>query len=326
MNQSDDLKRADPAPEPLSPGRALRLQAYGGTETLKVDIVPAPEPGPDQVLVQVKAAAVNGIDWKIREGYVRDKFKLSLPATLGIEMSGVVLQTGSDVKGVKVGDRVMAALGGLGAYADHLVIDADKLVKTPAALSDIDAAAVPVAATTAWQVLQVADFDLRGRRVLIHGAAGGVGSFAVQFAKAAGATVYATASTKSVAHVQALGADAVIDYQKQNFEHLASDIDLIVDLVGGPVVDKSWAILSRSGSLVSIAATDVVARAPEGRHGIWFSVRPDTARLATIAQQIADGLLRSTIAEVVAFDDLPSAIELNRTGHAPGKTVADLTR
>src|SRR5437660_1472490 len=134
--------------------------------------------------------------------------------------------------------------------------------------------------------------------------AGGVGSFAVQFAKTAGATVYATASTKSVAHVQALGADEVIDYQKQNFELLASDIDLIVDLVGGQVLDKSWAVLSPSGVLASIAATDVVSRAPAGRHGIWLSVKPNTARLATIAQEIADGSLRSTISEVVGFDDL----------------------
>ncbi|MEH2534145.1 NADPH:quinone reductase-like Zn-dependent oxidoreductase [Bradyrhizobium sp. AZCC 1588] len=326
MNPPDGFKSAPRRSEPLGSGRALRLQAYGGTESLKVDWVSAPEPGPDQVLVQVKAAGVNGIDWKIREGYVRDKFKLSLPATLGIEMAGVVLRTGSNVEGVRVGDRVMAALGGLGAYADHLLINAEKLVKTPAVLSDIDAAAVPVAAMTAWQVLQVADFDLRGRRVLIHGAAGGVGSFAVQFAKTAGATVYATASTKSVAHVQALGADEVIDYQKQNFELLASDIDLIVDLVGGQVLDKSWAVLSPSGVLASIAATDVVSRAPAGRHGIWLSVKPDTARLATIAQEIADGSLRSTISEVVGFDDLASAIERNRTGHAPGKIVLDLTR
>lgn len=320
------LEHATASTQPLGSGRALRLQAYGGIDSLKVDTVPAPEPGPDQVLVQVKAASVNGMDWKVREGYLRERFNLSLPATLGIEMSGVVLQIGSNVTGVSVGDRVMAALGGLGAYADYLVINPDKLVKTPAALSDIDAAAVPVAAMTAWQVLQVADFDLRGKRVLIHGAAGGVGSFAVQFAKAAGATVYATASTRSVAHVQALGADEVIDYQQQKFELVASDIDLVVDLVGGPVVDKSWAILSQNGILVSIAATDVVARTPEGRRGSWFSVKPDTARLATIAQQIADGSLRSMIAEVVAFGDLPEAIERNRTGHAPGKAVADFTR
>ncbi|MGX7873868.1 NADP-dependent oxidoreductase [Mesorhizobium sp. ORM6] len=310
----------------MTTGRALRLHAYGGPETLTVDQVAASEPGPGEVLVSVKAAAVNGIDWKIREGYLRERFKLTLPATLGIEMAGIVLQTGPDVTRVKAGDRVMAALGGVGAYADHLVINAEKLIKTPANLSDIDAAALPVAAMTAWQVLQVPEFDLRGKRVLIHGAAGGVGSFAVQFAKAAGATVYATASTKSVAHVQALGADEVIDYQKQKFELVASNIDLVVDLVGGPVVDRSWAILSHNGILVSIAATDVVARSPEGSRGVWFSVKPDTARLATIAQQVADGFLRSVIAEVVAFEDLAEAIERNRTGHAPGKTVADFTR
>ena len=115
----------------------------------------------------------------------------------------------------------------------------------------------------------------------------------------------------------------MIDYQKQKFELVASNIDLVVDLVGGPVVDKSWVILSHNGILVSIAATDVVARAPEGRRGVWFSVKPDTAQLA---QQVADGSLRSVIAEVVAFEDLAKAIERNRTGHAPGKTVADFTR
>jgi NADPH:quinone reductase-like Zn-dependent oxidoreductase len=326
MTSSNDLERAAPLSHPPGSGRALRLQAYGGTESLQVDIVAAPEPGPDQVLVQVKAAGVNGIDWKIRQGYLRDMFKLPLPATLGIEMSGIVLQTGSNVKSVAVGDRVMAALGGLGAYADHLVIDAEKLVKTPVGLSDIDAAAIPVAAMTAWQILQVPEFDLRGKRVLIHGAAGGVGSFAVQFAKAAGATVFATASTSSVPHVQALGADLVIDYRTQNFEQVVSDVNFVIDLVGGEVVDKSWAILSANGLLVSTAATDLAARTPEGRNGIWFSLRPDTAHLATIAQQVAAGTLRSSIGEVVAFKDLPAAIERNRTGHAPGKIVADFTR
>jgi NADPH:quinone reductase-like Zn-dependent oxidoreductase len=326
MTQSADLKRADSTSEPLAPGRALRLQAYGGPEFLTVDRVSAPEPGPGKVLVQVKAAGVNGLDWKIREGYVRNTFKLALPATLGIEMAGGVLRTGPGVKDLKPGDRVMAALGGCGAYADHLVIDAEKLVLTPAALSDVEAAAIPVAAMTAWHVLQAADFDLAGRRMLIHGAAGGVGGFAVQFAKAAGAIVYATASTRSLPHVRALGADEVIDYKQQNFELLARDIDLVVDLVGGEVVDRSWALLSPDGLLVSIAAPDVVSRAPQGRRGVFLSNKPDTARLAAIAQQVAAGALQSTIAEVVGFDDLPFAIERNRTGHAPGKIVADLTR
>jgi NADPH:quinone reductase-like Zn-dependent oxidoreductase len=325
MSQYPDFKRAGANSEPLVPGRALRLHAYGGPESLTVDRVPVPEPGPGMVLVQVKAAGVNGLDWKIREGYVRS-FNLTLPATLGIEMAGVVLRTGPGVEGLKSGDRVMAALGGLGAYADHLVIRAEKLVLTPTSLSDVQAAAIPIAAMTAWHVIQAADFDLIGRRVLIHGAAGGVGGFAVQFAKAAGATVYATASTKSLPHVLALGADEVIDYRQQKFELIARDIDFVVDLVGGDVVDRSWAILTPDGLLVSIAATDLASRTQQGRRSVFLSNKPDTARLVTIAQQVADGTLTSTIGEVVSFDDLSSAIERNRTGHAPGKIVADFTR
>jgi NADPH:quinone reductase-like Zn-dependent oxidoreductase len=326
MTQSVYLKRDVSSTEPLAPGRAVRLQAYGGLESLKVDFVAAAEPGPGEVLVGVKAAAVNGIDWKIREGYLRERFKLTLPATLGIEMAGVVLRTGPGVTAVKSGDRVTAALGGVGAYADHLVINAEKLVLTPSALSDVEAAAIPVAAMTAWHIIQAADSGLSGRRVLIHGAAGGVGSFAVQFAKAAGATVFATASTDSLSHVRALGADEVIDYKHQKFELLVRDIDFIVDLVGGEIVDRSWAVLSPDGLLVSIAATDLASRTPPGRRGVFFSNKPDTARLAAIVQQIASGTLTSTIAEVVSLEDLPTAIERNRTGHAPGKIVADFSR
>ncbi len=304
----------------------MRLQRYGDADALVVDIVAVPEPAAGQVLVQVTAVGVNGIDWKIREGYLRERFKLSLPATLGIEMAGVVLRTGDGVEGWTAGDRVMAALGGVGAYADHLVIDAGKLVATPAALTDVEAAAIPIAAMTAWHVIQTADFDLKGRRVLIHGAAGGVGGFAVQFAKAAGATVYATASTASLAHVRALGADEVIDYKQQRFEQVTGDMDFVVDLVGGDVVERSWSVLSPDGLLVSIAAPDVVSRTPDDRRGVFVSNKPDTTRLAAIVGQVAAGTLRSTIAEVVGFNDLAAAIERNRTGHAPGKIVVDLTR
>lgn len=306
-------------------GRALRLQAYGGPEALAVDQVSSPEPGPGEVLVSVKAAAVNGIDWKIREGHLSERFRLTLPATLGIEMAGVVLRTGPGVTHVKAGDRVMAALGGVGAYTDFLVINADKLVLTPEGLTDVEAAAIPVAAMTAWHVIQAADFNLYGRRVLIQGAAGGVGGFAVQFAKMAGATVHATASTTSLQHVLTLGADDVTDYRQQTLEHLTGQFDLVVDLVGGKALDPCWELLAPGALLVSIAAPDVVARAPQGRRGVFLSNKPDTARLASIAQQVASGTLQSTIAEVIGLDDLPSAIERLRTGHAPGKIVADFT-
>jgi NADPH:quinone reductase-like Zn-dependent oxidoreductase len=311
-------------PTPI--GRALRLQAYGGPETLVVDQVTATEPGPGEVLVSVKAAAVNGIDWKIREGYLRERFKLTLPSTLGIEMAGIVLQTGPGVTQVKAGDRVMAALGGVGAYTDFLVINAEKLVLTPEGLSDVEAAAIPVAAMTARHVIEAVDFDLSGRRVLIQGAAGGVGGFAVQFAKEAGAFVYGTASTTSLQYVRDLGADEVIDYRTQTLEHLKGRIDFVVDTVGGKALDYCWPLLSSDGLLLSIAAPDVVSRAPAGQRGVFLSNKPDTARLATIARQVAAGKLRSNVGEIVGFDQLSSAIENNRTGHPPGKIVADLTR
>ncbi|MGM7972756.1 NADP-dependent oxidoreductase, partial [Yersinia enterocolitica] len=251
MNHSPTPDRGN-TNEQQTRGRALRLHTYGGPEALKVDQVSSPEPGPGEVLVSVKAAAVNGIDWKIREGHLRERFKLTLPATLGIEMAGVVIRTGHDVTNVKPGDRVMAALGGVGAYTDFLVIDAEKLVLTPAGLSDVQAAAIPVAAMTAWHVIQAADFDLSGKRVLIQGAAGGVGGFAVQFAKMAGATVHATASTTSLQHVRAMGADDVTDYRQQTLENLADQIDPVVELVGGKALDPSWVQMAPGGVFVSI--------------------------------------------------------------------------
>ncbi|WP_416407183.1 NADP-dependent oxidoreductase [Agrobacterium rosae] len=325
MNQTATSEQSNSI-EQTTNGRALRLQTYGGPETMTVDQVAVSEPGPGEVLVAVKAAAVNGIDWKIREGHLRERFKLTLPATLGIEIAGVVLRIGHGVTQFKAGDRVLAALGGVGAYTDFLVVDAAKLVLTPEGLSDIEAAAIPVAAMTAWHVIQAVDFDLSGRRVLIQGAAGGVGGFAVQFAKATGAFVYGTASTNSLQHVLNLGADEVIDYRTQTLEHLAGQIDFVVDTVGGKALDQSWALLSPGGLLVSIAAPDAVSRAPEARRGVFLSNKPDTARLAAIAQQVADGKLKSTVAEIVGFEDLASAIERNRTGHRPGKIVADFTR
>ena len=307
--------------------RAVRIHSYGGPEVVGIDLIDAPaRPGAGEVLVRVHAAGVNGLDWKVREGFVRDVYPLAMPATLGIELSGVVLQVGADVTTLKIGDRVMGPLGGLGAYADQVVAVADRLSLTPSGLSDLEAAAIPVAALTAWQVLQASSLDLNGRRVLVHGAAGAVGGFVVQFATAAGATVIATASGRSADHVGRIGADEVIDYRTERFEDRLQDLDLVVDLIGGEVVDRSWSTLSPNGVLISTAAPDLQRRTPAGRKGVWFMMRPDAERLRAIADQVAAGELVSTIAEVVAFSDIPAAIERNRTGHAPGKIVVDFTR
>jgi NADPH:quinone reductase-like Zn-dependent oxidoreductase len=310
----------------MKPNRALRIHAYGGPDGLKLDEIPVPIPAAGQVLVQVKAAGVNGLDWKIREGFVRDAFPLALPAVLGIELAGVVIQTGPGVSRLKVGGRVMGSLGGLGAYADYVAIDEAKLSLTPEPLTDVAAAALPVATLTAWQALRADGEVYPGQRVLIHGAAGGVGGFAVQFAKAAGATVFATASATSREHVLSLGADTVIDRSSDRFEDRVKDIDLVLDLVGGETLDRSWQVLTPDGVIVSTAAPDVAARAPTGRRGRWFMMQGDPQRLRAIADAVISGTVRSTIAEVTGFAGLAAAIERNQRGHAPGKMVLDLTR
>ena len=306
--------------------KAYRIHAYGGPEVLKLDQAPIPTPAAGQVLVKVGAAGVNGLDWKVREGYVRDAFPLALPATLGIELAGVVAGVGPGTLRLKLGDRVMGPLMGQGAYAEFAVVDEVKLALTPEGLSDIEAAAIPVAALAAWQALRAAGEIRPGQRILIHGAAGGVGGFAVQFAKAAGAVVLAVASAASAAYVKSLGADVVIDRDAERFEDRAAGVDLVLDLVGGEALDRSWSVLAADGAVVSTAAPDIAARTPAGRRGLWFMMRPDHAQLREIAEGVVEGKFRSTLAEVVAPTDLPAALQRNMTGHAPGKMVADFAR
>lgn len=305
--------------------RALTLQTYGGTASTQASAMAAPAAGPGQVLVRVRAAGVNGLDWKVREGYVRDVFPLQLPTVLGLELAGVVEAVGASVTRFKAGDRVMGPLGGLGAYSDLVAVNEVNLAPTPEALDDVTAAAMPVAALTAWQSLHMAGSVVPGQRVLIQGAAGGVGAFAVQFAKRLGAFVAATASGKDLDVVRALGADQVIDFQTQRFESLVSDIDLVLEYVGGEVLDRDWQVLSPSGVVVGTSSPDILARTPAGRRGLWFVMKPDAALLERLANEVSRGELQARVGEVVSFAGLPEAIERNRIGASRGKTVVDFT-
>lgn len=306
--------------------RSLQLMQYGGPETVRIADFPAPVAGPAQVLVRVHAAGVNALDWKLREGYVKDAFPLPLPAVLGIELAGVVEQVGSDVSLFKVGDRVMGPLGGLGAYADLVAVDAARLAALPEGLSMVQAAALPVAAVSAWQSLHLAGPVKAGQRILIHGAAGAVGGFAVQFAHQAGAHVSATALGSHADYAHGLGADHVIDYQTSQFESLVKNVDLVLDYVGGDTLERSWSVLAEEGVIVSTASPAILASTPAGRRGLWFMNQPDAVRLADIARQVAAGRLQSQIAAVIPFEDLPAAIERSRTLPQMGKTVVDFLR
>lgn len=306
--------------------RSLQLMQYGGPDSVRIADLPTPVAGPGQVLVRVHAAGVNALDWKVREGYVKDAFPLPLPAVLGIELAGVVEQVGSDVSHLSVGDRVMGSLGRLGAYADLVAVDADKLALLPAGLSLVQAAALPVAAVSAWQSLYLAGPIKAGQRILIHGAAGAVGGFAVQFAHQAGAHVSATALGSHADYVHGLGADHVMDYQAAQFEALVKDIDLVLDYVGGETLERSWSVLATDGAIVSTASPAILATTPPGRRGLWFMNQPDRVRLAEIAREVAAGSLQSQIAAVVPFEELPAAIERSRTLPQLGKTVVDFLR
>jgi len=306
--------------------RAVLIRAYGGVAAAEVAEIARPAAGQGQVLVRVRAAGVNGIDWKVREGYVRDAFPLQLPAVLGIELAGVVEAVGPSASRFRVGDRVMGPLGGLGAYADFVTVAEANLVHTPQGLDDVHAAGVPVAAVAAWHSLHHAGPISAGQRILIHGAAGGLGGYAVQYAKRAGAVVFATASTAQVEYVRSLGADHVIDYRTQRFESVARDIDLVLDYVGGEVLDRSWQVLTKDGAIVGTSSPDILARTPPGRRGLWFTNKPDAALLEQLAAQIAQGTLVSKLGEVVGFADIPAAIERNRTDPRIGKVVADFSR
>jgi NADPH:quinone reductase-like Zn-dependent oxidoreductase len=306
--------------------RAVLIRAYGGAAAAELAEIAKPTAGQGQVLVRVRAAGVNGIDWKVREGYVRDAFPLQLPAVLGIELAGVVEAVGPGASRFRVGDRVMGPLGGLGAYADFAAVAEANLVPTPQGLDDVQAAGIPVAAVAAWQSLHLAGPIVAGQRILIHGAAGGLGGYAVQYAKRAGAEVFATASTAHLEYVRSLGADHVIDYKTQRFESIARDIDLVLDYVGGEVLDRSWQVLTKDGAIVGTTSPDILARTPAGRRGLWFVNKADAALLERLAAEIAQGTLISKLSEVVGFDDIPAAIERNRTEPRIGKVLADFSR
>ena len=305
--------------------RALVLSQYGGADAVKVDKALAPTAQAGQVVVRVRAAGVNGIDWKVREGWVKDAFPLDLPVVLGIELAGIVEEVGPGVTALRKGDRVFGALGAVGAYADLVAVTAANLARVPDGLDFVQAAALPIASVAAWQSLNFAGPVTKGQRILIQGAAGGLGGFAVQFAHQAGADVFATALSSDVAYVKGLGADHVIAYDKEKFEDSAKKIDLVLDYVGGETLARSWSVLVDGGAIVSTASPAISGNTPAGYRGLWFMNKVDAERLQTIAQEVARGHLKSKVGAVVRVADLPAAIERNRTEPQLGKTVVDFT-
>jgi len=301
--------------------KAIQIHAFGGPEVLKLENVPRPEPGAGQVLVRVHAAGVNPADWKLREG----KFgQIHFPAIMGIDFSGDVEALGPNVTEFRVGESVFGIVADeSGSYAEYALAPLSQIVEKPAGLNHVQAAAIPVPAMTAWQAL----FDearLRaGQKILIHAAAGGVGNFAVQFAKWKGAYVIGTASGPNADLVRSLGAHEFIDYRTTRFEDVVHDADVVFDTIGGDTQERSWKVLNRGGVLVSIVQppSEQTAAARGGR-GIFM--RQDSKRneeLIQIAKLVASGQIKVNVETVLPLTEARQAQELSQTGHAHGKIV-----
>jgi NADPH:quinone reductase-like Zn-dependent oxidoreductase len=300
--------------------KAVRIHSLGGPEVLTIEEVPRPETGPGQVMVRVHAAGVNPVDWKIRQGLLGDQV---LPQTMGSDFSGVVEAAASNVRQFALGDPVFGVVADdSGSYAEYVIAPASQIARKPASLDDMQAAALPIASLTAWQALFDSAELLPGQKVLIHAAAGGVGGFAVQFARWKGAYVIGTASAQNADYVCGLGAEEVIDYHAQKFEDVVRDIDVVFDTVGGETQERSWKVLKPGGILVSIVqpATAEAAKA-HGARGLFLSSRPRGDELAVIANLVVRGVVKVNVEKVFPLEEARAAQELSQSGHVRGKIV-----
>ncbi len=304
--------------------KAVRIHEYGGPEVLCLEDAPIPVLTAGEVLIRVHAAGVNPVDWKIREGRLRGRVEHRLPLILGWDVAGVIEALGPGVTQFKIGDAVYARpdIARDGAYAECIAVRAGEVALKPKSLDMIHAAAVPLAALTAWQALLDAAKLAAGQRVLIHAGAGGVGSYAVQFAHWKGAHVITTASQRNADLVRGLGADEVIDYTRTRFEDAVQDLDVVFDTVGEEVQQRSWKALKKGGILVSIVALTVPDEAvARGLRSAYVFVQPNAAQLAQIAELIDAGHVKPVVETVLPLSEVREAHTLSQGRHARGKIV-----
>ena len=303
--------------------KAIRIHAYGGAENLKYDEVPRPEPQAGQVLIQVYAAGVNPVDWKIREGFFQQVYDYSLPVIAGADVAGVVASVGDGVTTLQPGQAVYgtAVMALSGAYAEYAVGYADAIAPKPKTLDYIHAASVPIVAITAWQALFDGANLQPEQSVLIHGGAGGVGRYAIQLAKWKRARVIATASAANLDDLRNLGVDQAIDYASQPFEQQVKDVDVVLDLVGGETQARSWQIIRPGGVLVSTLGVPE-SGIPQGIKAVpVFANLRANSQLQQIAQLIDDGQIKASIEQVFELAEAAKAQEVSQHGHPRGKLV-----
>jgi len=307
---------------------AVRMHRFGGPEVLSLDAVPLAPPQAGEAIIRIEAASVNPVDFKIRRGEISAVHNDQLPYVMGRDFAGVIESLNGDGIGFEPGDKVYGMLNfERGTYAERALVKVGEMAHRPHRLSAIEAAAVPLAALTAWQGLFDQGRLCAGQTVLIHAAAGGVGHLAVQFAKAHGATVIATASGSGLDLLRNLGADVVIDHEKQSFEHIAKNVDLVLDLMGGETQRRSWDVIRDGGALISTIEEpkEEEAHARNIRAALYWA-HTSVVQLDAVRHLIDQGKVRLIVQQVF---DLAQAVEAHRlieAGHVHGKIVLQMPR
>jgi len=308
----------------MSSMKAIRIHAYGDTDVLVYEDAPRPAAGAGEVLIRVHATTVNPFDCAVRAGYMAGYFNHTLPLILGTDVSGIVEDVGAGVTNFAPGDSVYARAGVTrdGAYAEYVAVPTSDIAAKPTSLDHIHAAAIPHVALTAWQALiEVANLA-QGQTVLIHRAAGGVGHMAVQLAQLRGAKVIGTASV-NFAFLRQLGVDQAIDYTTTRFEDVVRDVDVVLDLMGGDVQHRSWAVLKPGGILLSTVQppAEETAAAHGVRQQFIASAPPIGEVLTEIARLVDTGQIKPEVSGILPLQEVRQAHTLVQGGHTRGKLV-----
>jgi len=305
--------------------KAARFHEYGGPEVMVYEDAPRPEPGKGEVLVRVHATSVNPVDCHIRAGHLRSLREYSLPFILGWDFSGVIESVGAEVEEWKKGDEVYGqpSIAASGTYAEFAIAPVGTFARKPASLDHNQAAAIPLAGLTAWQALFEHAGLSAGQKVLIHAAAGGVGTFAVQLARVKGLRAVATASPGNHALLRELGAEQVIDYSTTQFEDVVKDADAVIETMGGEVRERSWKTLKKGGILVALIGPAPLKETVEsyGVRQTLMWVQGNRAQLEDIGRLVDAGQVRPVIDSVFPLSQVGQAHQRSQTRHARGKIV-----
>jgi NADPH:quinone reductase-like Zn-dependent oxidoreductase len=307
--------------------KAAQISKYGGSEVLETNKNAAkPTASAGRVLVEVYAAGVNPVDWKIREGFMAKMAPLQFPATLGGDFSGVLQEVGAGVSDLKKGDEVYGRDGapgsGTGSFADFISVDIKVMARKPKNVSHVEAAALPLTGVSALQALDDHMGLSRGKKILVHGGAGGIGTMAIQLAKHIGAYVASTASEKDIRYVQKLGTDQMIDYNKERFEDKVRDFDAVYDTVGGDTYTRSYKVLKKGGIIVSmLEQPNVNLMKQYGVKAVGQITQANSERLTKLTSLVEKGIIRVHVDRTFPLEQAREALDYQKQGKPQGKIV-----